>query len=394
MDIRKEAELRVLRNLKNKGKEIIPNGMDEHEFKAACYRLKDKGCVRLALIEGGGIESIRMLDEGFVYLKELEIELIREMSELNRLQNENAKLKSIIKKTEHRHILFEKTQEFVNDTRYLYNIIMHELFYDRNDHFYQQTMEKFNLYCNVNEDELVKEVNCSPLQTFFDDYKKLLNSIVIPNMDTMNMSWFIQKNLTSDRSLLEDAIEIFETVVEKCGNLRNSVDNFMELYDLKDNFPIKGFLRPLYYDGATSKDIQNDVSALTNIDDDDNDPKTWDEHEFDGIEPYRIDFTGRKCNTVISQIHQFLIDRKIIHKEIKLIYFTACVRKAKYGRIYNSSKSHHKLIFVAKKIAKSSHDEDKYRKDSALSMGYEDIKKWEKVSTDDTKFKEELNKIF
>jgi hypothetical protein len=113
----------------------------------------------------------------------------------------------------------------------------------------------------VNEDELVKEVNNSPLQTYFDDYKRLLNSIVIPNLDTFSMSKFIQENLTSDRELLEDAIEIFETVVEKCGNLRNSVENFMELYDLEDNYPKIGFLRPIFIDEVLrEEDNENPTS--------------------------------------------------------------------------------------------------------------------------------------
>ena len=155
---------------------------------------------------------------------------------------------------EKQHNLFEKTQKFVEDTQYFCSVIKSEQFYDRNGYFYQETKERFDSYCDVNEDEFVKEVNNSPLQTYFDDYKKLLNSIVIPDLDTFSMSKYIQENLTSDRELLEDALEIFETVVEKCGNLRNSVENFMELYDLKDNYPKIGFLRPIFIDEAITED--------------------------------------------------------------------------------------------------------------------------------------------
>lgn len=247
MDIRKEAELRVLRQLiKNKG-EVNPDGMEEHEYKAACYRLEEKHCVQLARIYGG-FEAIRILDEGYVYLKELKIEEEKETSELERLKTENAMLKAISGKKEHQHSLFEKTQKFVQDTLYFCNVIQSNEFYDHDGYFYQQTKKRYDSYCDVNEDELVKEVNNSPLQTYFDDFKKLLNSIVIPNYDTMSMSKYIQENLTSDRELLEDALEIFETVVEKCGNLRNSVENFRELYDLKDNSPKRGFLRPEFID--------------------------------------------------------------------------------------------------------------------------------------------------
>lgn len=247
MDIRKEAELRILRNLVEYKDDRIPDGMEEHEYKAACYRLEEKHCVQLARVYGG-FEAIRILDEGYVYLKELEIEEKKETSELERLKNENAKLKAISGNNGHQHTLFEKTQKFVEDTQYFCSVIQSKEFYDRNGFFYQQTKKRFDSYCDVNEDDLVREVNNSPLQTYFDDYKKLLNSIVIPDLDTMSMSWFIQENLTSDRDLLEDALEIFETVVEKCGNLRNSVENFMELYGLKDNSPKSGFLRPIFID--------------------------------------------------------------------------------------------------------------------------------------------------
>ncbi len=260
MDIRKEAELRVLRQLiKNKG-EVNPDGLEEHEYKAACYRLEEKHCVQLARIYGG-FEAIRILDEGYVYLRELEIEEKKEASELERLKTEYAKLKAISGKKEYQHSLFEKTQKFVEDTQYFCNVIQSKEFYDHNGYFYQQTKKRYDSYCDVNEDELVKEVNNSPLQTYFDDFKKLLNSIVIPNYDTMSMSRFIQENLTSDRELLEDALEIFETVVEKCGNLKNSVENFMELYDLKDHSPKKGFLQPLFIDEVLREEIdENNIS--------------------------------------------------------------------------------------------------------------------------------------
>lgn len=157
--------------------------------------------------------------------------------------------------------LFEKTQKFVQDTLYFCNVIQSNEFYDHDGYFYQQTKQRFDSYCDVNEDELVKEVNNSPLQMYFDDFKKLLNSIVVPNYDTMSMSKYIQENLTSDRELLEDALEIFETVVEKCGYLRNSVKSFMELYDLKDNSPKRGFLRPLFIDEVLRE--EDDEKCIT-----------------------------------------------------------------------------------------------------------------------------------
>lgn len=157
--------------------------------------------------------------------------------------------------------MFEKTQRFVEDTQYLYTIIQNKEFYDRKGFFHKQTMERYNLYCLVKEDELIKEVNSSPLQTCFDDYKKLLNSIKLPNMDLLSMSWFIQENLSSDRELLEDAIGIYETLIEKCGNLRNSVTDFMKLYGIVDNYHRNGFLCPLYIDEAMLEESNGDIPS-------------------------------------------------------------------------------------------------------------------------------------
>lgn len=289
--------------------------------------------------------------------------------------------------------MFDKTQKFVKDTQYLYTIIQSKEFYDRNGCFYQQTMTRYDSYCNVSEDELVKEVNSSPLQICFDDYKKLLNCVNIPNMDIASMSWFIHRKLSSDRELIEDAIGIYETVIETCGNLRNSVADFMELYGLVDNFPKTGFLCPMFIDEAMSKESNEHAPISSILNNENDDPKTWDEHEFDGIEPYRIDFTGKKFSKTIFKIHEFLINRRVIHKEVGLNYFTACIRKARYERLYKTTKSSHKLIYVSKQIAQYAHDVDKYRRDIASSMGYDNIKKWEKICTDDKKFRKDLEDI-
>lgn len=287
--------------------------------------------------------------------------------------------------------MFDKTQKFVEDTQYFYTIIQTKDFYNRNGFFYQQTMARFESYCDVNEDELIKEVNNSPLQTCFDDYKRLLNNIDIPNVDTLNMSLYVQEHLTSDREILADAICIFETIVERCGNLRNTINSFMELYCLKDNYPKQGFLRPLYYDNVMTQETP--ILTLSTPDKSKEDPRTWDEYEYNGIEPYRIDFHGKKFDKVVSQIHQFLIKKKVIDKRIPLNYFMVCVRKAKYERIYNLSKSKHNLIFVAKEIAKVSHDEEQYKIDAALSMGFENVKKWQKTTASTKGFKEDFDDI-
>ena len=288
--------------------------------------------------------------------------------------------------------MFDKTQKFVEDTQYFYTIIQTKDFYNRNGFFYQQTMVRLESYCDVNEDELIKEVNSSPLQTCFDDYKRLLNNIDIPNVDTLNMSLYIQEHLTSDREILADAICIFETIVERCGNLRNTINSFMELYSLKDNYPKQGFLRPLYYDNVMTQETP--ILTLSTPDKSKEDPRTWDEYEYNGIEPYRIDYmNGKEFKKVMPKIHTFLIEKKVIDKRISLNYFMVCVRKAKYERIYNISKSKHNLIFVAKEIAKASNDEEQYKIDAALSMGFENVKKWQKTTASTEGFRTDFGNI-
>jgi hypothetical protein len=94
MDYNKSAELRVLRHLKEDAKELIPEGMEEFEFYATCDRLEKLGFVQVAWIEGHEAEDARILDAGMMRLKELEMELAGEESELERLRRENAELKA------------------------------------------------------------------------------------------------------------------------------------------------------------------------------------------------------------------------------------------------------------------------------------------------------------
>lgn len=96
MEMKKEAELRVLRHLANKGKGMIPEGMEKYECIAACERLEEKKCVRVAWLEGHDFEKLKILPSGHVYLKELEKEERGELSELERLRIENAELKAKI----------------------------------------------------------------------------------------------------------------------------------------------------------------------------------------------------------------------------------------------------------------------------------------------------------
>ena len=122
--------------------------------------------------------------------------------------------------------MFDKTQKFVEDTQYLCSIILSSEFYDADGFLHNEAMRRYEAYCETNEYDLTKEVNSAPMQTSFDDYKRLLNKVEIPDIDTFGLSCYIKENLSEDVSLREDAISIWETVVEQCGFLTSAVLTF------------------------------------------------------------------------------------------------------------------------------------------------------------------------
>ncbi len=128
--------------------------------------------------------------------------------------------------------MFDKTRQFVDDTRFLSAIIFKKEFYEANGIFHSQAMDRYSRYVQVNVDELPKEVNSSPLQTCFDDYKRLLNSIDVPDVDLWGARQYIQDHLSTEGELVGDAVGILETIQEQCGLLRNAVDDFAEVYGL------------------------------------------------------------------------------------------------------------------------------------------------------------------
>lgn len=136
--------------------------------------------------------------------------------------------------------MFEKTRQFVEDTRFLSAIIFKKKFYSANGIFHAQAMERYSRYVQVNVDELPKEVNSSPLQTCFDDYKRLLNSIDVPGVDLWGARQYIKDHLSVDTNLVGEAVGIFETILEQCGLLRNAVEDFCEVYGLSDHHPKEG----------------------------------------------------------------------------------------------------------------------------------------------------------
>ena len=91
-----EAELRVLRHHVNQLEGLVPEGMDEDDFNAACDRLERMGYIRVAWLTGHVAQAIMMNPSGRFYLKELEQEQRGEEDELARLRKENIELKAQI----------------------------------------------------------------------------------------------------------------------------------------------------------------------------------------------------------------------------------------------------------------------------------------------------------
>lgn len=96
MEMKKEAELRVLRHFANKEEGLVPKGIEKFECIAALDRLQEKKYVKVAWLTGHDFESVRIEATGLVYLKELEMEERGEQGELEQLRKENAELRAKI----------------------------------------------------------------------------------------------------------------------------------------------------------------------------------------------------------------------------------------------------------------------------------------------------------
>ena len=283
--------------------------------------------------------------------------------------------------------MFERTLKFVRDTQFLCNVILSPEYYDKNGIFHAQAMSKYEAYCVIDEDSLMSEVNGSPIQASFDDFKRLLNKIDIPDYDTASISLQI-RDMTSDTDLIEDAISIFETIVEKCGNLRNSLTSWMELYDLRDNSPRKGFLRPLYFD----EDAQLEDDTYTPSTEDD-EPSLW---CLENKESYTR-FSLQDIN--YTKLHKLLTDENlgVVNKEITKDYIIDVVQRAQFGRIYqhcDTKRSKFRMI-VSRLANRTANKEVKkeYLNCAANSMGIdkEDVGKY---NVKDNTFIKKLSEIF
>ena len=94
MDMYEKAELRVLQHLKDDPDELIPDGMEEWEFNAACDELVSKRCIQVAWVSGHHAEAVRLFDRGRMRLKELEQMEKDEQDTVASLSRENELLKA------------------------------------------------------------------------------------------------------------------------------------------------------------------------------------------------------------------------------------------------------------------------------------------------------------
>ncbi len=250
--------------------------------------------------------------------------------------------------------MFDKTRQFVDDTRFLSAIIFKKEFYEANGIFHAQAMERYSRYVQVNVDELPKEVNSSPLQTSFDDYKKLLNRIDVPDVDIWGARQYIKDHLSVDTNLVGEAVGIFETILEQCGLLRNAVEDFCEVYGLSEHHPKEG-----------SKEDEKPAEKPADTDS----PGMWE-----------IDTNGERFtlgNVGFKKLYKLLTDKKlgIMSEEITYEYFVGAVQRAEWGKIYNHKGTKKaKCKLVVKKIAGHTTDKQDYLETAAGNMGLDNRK--------------------
>ena len=285
--------------------------------------------------------------------------------------------------------MFDKTRKFVEDTRFLTTIILKRMFYD-DKVIHRQVMERYSGYWRVNVNDLPNEVNSSPIQTCFDDYKRLLNSVDLPDIDTWGMGRYIREHLSTDPQLVDDAVSIFEGCVEQCGLLRNVVTNLMKTYGLVDNHPMQGFLQPLYVERTDKKKVVEN-ERLPSTEENTDSPGTW-ELSTDGTR-----FSLR--NLDYRRVFNLLTDGElgIMSSEITFEYFVGTVQRAQWGKIYkHSGTKKAKCRMVVTKLAAHTTSEalrKDYMTKAAEDMELEkrDVGKYNVLKSDT--FREKLEKI-
>ena len=246
--------------------------------------------------------------------------------------------------------MFDKTRQFVDDTRFLSAVIFKKEFYEANGIFHSQAMDRYSRYVQVNVDELPKEVNSSPLQTCFDDYKRLLNSIDVPDVDIWGARQYIQDHLSTDEELVGDAVGILETIQEQCGLLRNAVYDFAEVYGLTCKEEKEDDEKPAVKPAEKPADTDS--------------PGMWE-----------IDTNGERFtlkNLEFKKLYNFLTDEKkgIISNEITFDYFCSAVQRAEWGRIYtHAGTKKAKCRMVVTGIAGHATNKQDYRQKAAENMG-------------------------
>ena len=107
---------------------------------------------------------------------------------------------------------------------------------------------------------MIKEIeeaapDFNALQGYFDFAKCKLNDINLPDMALLDVSGLYEKDEVKIR---DEAIEAWEYVLEKCGELRLSILDFADRYHLQDNYPKENFLQPPFYNLIEAKEELNE----------------------------------------------------------------------------------------------------------------------------------------
>ena len=124
---------------------------------------------------------------------------------------------------------------------------------------YSRFKRVYEEYESLSIPPLIKEIeeaapDFNALQGYFDFAKCKLNDINLPNMALLDVSELYK----DDGNLRDEAIEAWDYVIEKCGELRLSILDFADRYHLRDNYPKENFLQPLFYNWIETDEKLNE----------------------------------------------------------------------------------------------------------------------------------------
>lgn len=138
-------------------------------------------------------------------------------------------------------------RKFADDTNTLATIIQSQEFYS-DGYFHYTAMKLAVSYRQTDIQGLLDAIwnavdDIHSLQGVFDLWKQQLNTIALPNYDFANF-----KAKFDRQPYIDDALDIFQTLLDVCGDLKRETAYFMQENQLVDSKPKIGFLCPLFYE--------------------------------------------------------------------------------------------------------------------------------------------------